>query len=179
MSGVVAKHGFLPPPPKRNLFATVVGSVLGQRVRFARARMLRGKLYTQLGTDDFCPQQIRALGVDGLRALGVGKKRSETVVRLANFVVDGDLRLSTAADARALTQVEGVGEWTVRCAALVHSLHDDDANFDDTLLVSDLIIRRGIKSLYGVTAKKEIAALAQTWSPWRGVVTWYLWKEFT
>ncbi len=177
--GIVLRRGYAKPPPKRNTFATVVGSVIGQRIKFARARALRGALYTKLGTDDFRPQQVGELGAEGLKALGVGQKRCETIMRLTDLVLAGGLRLETPADIRRLSDVKGIGQWTVGCAAVVHSLSVDDARFDDTLLHSDLIIKRGIKALYGLTRTAEILELAQKWSPWKGVVTWYLWKEYT
>ncbi len=171
---IVTKHGYVKPPPKRNVFATVVGSIIGQRIRFARARMLRGKLYTRLGTDDFCPRQIQELGKDGLRALGIGARPCGTIMRLTDLFSQGDV-----ADIRALTRVKGIGQWTVTCAAIVDSLNDDGRRFDDTLLHTDLIIKRGIQSLFGLTSNRDIIELSHRWSPWKGVVTWYLWKEFT
>src|SRR6187401_2759818 len=50
---LLTKNGYLAPPPPRNLFANLIGCIIGQKVRYTVARKQRGNLYTELGTDDF------------------------------------------------------------------------------------------------------------------------------
>jgi len=176
---ILDKHGFLPPGPKRNLFATLIGSVIGQRIKFEKARNLRRALYLKCGTDDFTPEQIWDLGLSGLISCGIGPIPSETILRVAHHLLQNNLQLIHISDLKLVEEIKGIGPWTLGCTKIMHSLNQDEGNFDDTLLYSDLIIRRALKQLYGWTTKEQIIAGTQCWSPWKGILTVYLWKEFS
>jgi len=185
---VLLKQGYLPPKPKRNIYALLIGSIIGQRIRFSKARDLRGKLYTKLETDDFLPYDIINLGFDGLTSLGIGEIPSNTIINVTLHIMEQELELSlTPNKIRELKKIKGIGPWTINCTNLMYSLNSDDEDFDDVLLIEDLIIRRGISSLYGIPYSRSISAdykekvkvISDEWKPHRGLVTWYLWKEFS
>ena len=175
---IMKKHGYVKPPPQRNIFAVLIGSIIGQRIRFTKARQLRGKLYTCLGTDDFTPDDILNLGQDGLLSLGMSQIQSDVIMRVTNHIINEQILLNPE-QIRELGSVKGIGPWTINCTNLMFSLNEDDDSFDDLLLDTDLIIKRGIKALYANLNKSQMAEVVENWKPHRGIVTWYIWKEFT
>jgi DNA-3-methyladenine glycosylase II len=75
-----------------------------------------------------------------------------------------------------LTQVKGIGVWTVHMF-LIFSL-----GRLNVLPVGDLGIRKGVQHLYGfdhLPDAAEIKAIAEAnqWSPYCSVASWYLWRS--
>lgn len=204
---VMIKVGYTIIPSRRNLFALLIGSLIGQRIRFTLARSQRGKLYTEMGTDNFTLHDFLAkarsyLQVDAeadvslndlvekgllfLEEIGINESRLATIQRVVYYLHDQKIVLTDPNDLDQLHTVSGVGPWTINNTKIMWSLNEDEGKFNDYLLIEDLIIRRGLESLYGLdfTKNREIsyqrlAEISQLWSPWKGLVTWYLWQAFT
>ncbi len=99
----------------------------------------------------------------------------------ANLVINRR-KLNTIDDIRRLKSIKGIGDWTINCVILTYTM--SHGGIDDIILLEDLIIRRGLSRMYqiklnDVTGIEQIKQLSKPWSPWRGVVTWYIWKEYS
>jgi DNA-3-methyladenine glycosylase II len=73
-----------------------------------------------------------------------------------------------------LTQVKGIGRWTVQML-LIFRLHRWDV-----LPTEDLGIRSAMRRLYDLPdlpSKKAMLELAMPWQPYRTVASWYLWRS--
>ena len=72
-----------------------------------------------------------------------------------------------------LTQVRGIGRWTVEML-LIFSL-----GRPDVWPVDDFAVRKAFGKLLGIAAPKlaEMRARAERWRPWRSVVARYLWQS--
>ena len=176
---IIKKYGYLKPIPKRNIYALLIGSIIGQKIRFAKARQLRGKLYVKLGTDDFYPKDVDALTDQELNDLGMSELQIGIIKRVTSYIIKNKLDMKKPKDIKQLLEVKGIGNWTINCTNIMYNLNADDGDFDDEILYQDLIIKRGIKKLYKISDNSAIVELAKKWTPYRGLVTWYLWKEFT
>jgi len=72
-----------------------------------------------------------------------------------------------------LTQIRGIGVWTVQMLLLF------DLGRPDVLPVKDLGVRKGFKLTYGLDEmpdEKEIEEHAACWKPFRSVGSWYMWR---
>ena len=72
-----------------------------------------------------------------------------------------------------LTQVKGVGVWTV------HMFSIFTLRRLDVLPVGDLGIRKGFQVTYGLKnlpTPAEMEKLAEVWRPYASVASWYLWR---
>ncbi len=75
---------------------------------------------------------------------------------------------------KTLTQVKGIGRWTVQMLLIFRM------NRPDVLPVDDLGVRAGIRKLYGLNElpdKKTIESLGQKWKPYCSIASWYLWRS--
>lgn len=207
IADVMIKVGYTCMPPPRNLFALLIGSVIGQKIRFTLARTQRGKLYTEMGTDNFTLQDFLAkarshLQVDSeaevtlielvekgllfLEDMGINEARLGTIQRVVHYLQDQEIILTDPQQLDQLLTLSGVEPWTINNTKIMWSLNEDEDKFNDYLLIEDLIIRRGLEAIYGLdfahnrdVSYQLVAAKCQLWSPWKGIVTWYLWKAFT
>jgi DNA-3-methyladenine glycosylase II len=117
-------------------------------------------------------EQIRATGVSGSKVIYLKD--------LAQKVLDGLpslTELETMDDESIidiLTQVKGIGRWTVQML-LIFRLHRWDV-----LPVDDLGIRNAIRILYNLPelpSQKTVAHIGQPWQPYRTIASWYLWRS--
>jgi DNA-3-methyladenine glycosylase II len=70
-----------------------------------------------------------------------------------------------------LTQIKGIGRWTAEMI-LISTLKRPDV-----FSIGDLGLRNAITELYGITDRKEMVSLAETWKPHRSTACWYLWRS--
>jgi DNA-3-methyladenine glycosylase II len=75
---------------------------------------------------------------------------------------------------QTLTQVKGIGRWTVQML-LIFRLHRWDV-----LPVDDLGIRTAVRKVYNLTElpdRKTVEKLGQSWKPYSTIASWYLWRS--
>ena len=72
-----------------------------------------------------------------------------------------------------LTQVRGIGRWTVEMLLMFQ------LGRPDVLPVDDFGVRAGFRAAYGLTRMPHPKALAlsgERWKPYRSAAAWYLWR---
>ncbi|TGK07447.1 DNA-3-methyladenine glycosylase 2 family protein [Leptospira semungkisensis] len=125
------------------------------------------------------PKILSALSVPKLRKAGLSVAKSETLKRIANAYLDGtisDHKLSKLNDQEVLDllcSLKGVGPWTAEMV-LMFSL-----DRWDHFSLNDLILRKAIQRNYGIheNSKKEILEFTAEFSPYRTILSWYLWRD--
>ena len=179
---LVAKSPGLRVPGTVDAAETAVRAVLGQQVSVAGARTLAGRLVAQLGeplatpagtvTHLFPDPATVAAGDPATWAMP--RTRARTVTGLSAALADGRIRLDPGADreaaAAALTELPGIGPWTIAYLRL-RALCDPDA-----WLPTDLGVRRGLARLGLPDDPTSSTALAERWRPWRAAAVHHLWR---
>ena len=124
-----------------------------------------------------------------LRAAGLSQNKMLALRDLAAKTLDGTVptlqqvrRMSDEAVVEHLTQVRGIGKWTVEMFLIFR------LGRPDVLPVTDYGVRKGFALTFGKlkpTDKVTPADLptpavmekrAEKWRPWRSVASWYLWR---
>jgi len=124
-----------------------------------------------------------------LRAAGLSQNKMLALRDLAAKTLDGTVptlqqvrRMSDEAIVEHLTQVRGIGKWTVEMFLIFRP------GRPDVLPVTDYGVRKGFALTFGKlkpTDKVTPADLptpavmekrAEKWRPWRSVASWYLWR---
>ena len=125
-------------------------------------------------------QEILDTADEDLRGVGLSRSKVLYMRDLANHVLNG---LPTLTDLemiddetiiQTLTQVKGIGRWSVQMM-LIFRLHRWDV-----LPVDDLGIRTGIRRAYqysDIPNKAAIEELGKVWQPYRTIASWYLWRS--
>jgi DNA-3-methyladenine glycosylase II len=73
-----------------------------------------------------------------------------------------------------LTEVKGIGRWTVEMFLIFHMKRPD------VLPVGDLGLQRAMERNYNEgepLTKDEMRAIGSAWSPYSSVATWYQWRS--
>lgn len=138
-------------------FECAVRAVLGQQVTVAGARTLTARLVEKFGarfdpTEGSLflrafpsPEALAAAGVSAIAAIGLPAKRAETLHRLAVAACDGKLALARgaiAAGRAALSEIPGIGPWTIEYVAM-RALGDPDAYPATDIALVNALGRKG------------------------------------
>jgi len=160
-------------------FETLVKSITFQQLSGRVANVIFGRLALAAG-GRLTPESILKLRPARMRAVGLSRQKTEYIRDLARHVRQGTLlfeELATLPDREVierLTQVKGIGVWTVHMF-LIFALRRLDV-----LPTGDLGIRAAIRKAYGLEAlptPAEMEAMAQAWRPYCTVASWYLWRS--
>lgn len=168
--------------PHRDYYRSLVESIIGQQLSIKAAATIRQRCLDFYQDTFPTPEQIIATPSDDLRSVGLSGAKTRYVKDLAEHVIDGrihfdDIDTMTNDEIIAqLTQVKGIGEWTV------HMFLIFCVGRQDVLAHGDLGIRMGIKRLYGLddlpTPTEVIRlAAARKWAPYESVACWYIWRS--
>jgi DNA-3-methyladenine glycosylase II len=117
---------------------------------------------------------------DKLRAVGLSFAKIASIKDLARKTLEGVVPpyeiLHTLGDdeiVERLTQVRGIGRWTVEMLLMFR------LGRPDVLPIDDFGVRNGFRLAYGLRGMPTPRALAEfgaRWAPFRTVAAWYLWR---
>jgi AraC family transcriptional regulator of adaptative response / DNA-3-methyladenine glycosylase II len=156
-------------------YETAVRAIIGQQVSVAAARTVAGRLVAAVGpvVEGIegvvrlfpSPEEVLTAPDD---AFGMPVSRRETLRRLSEAVVAGDVSLELGADRdtlrRQLLAVRGIGPWTADYVAM--RCGDPDGWLPTDLVLASALARHGLDSSAG-----------DSWRPWRAYAMHYLWSE--
>lgn len=171
----------------KNLFQALVRSIVYQQLSGNAAATIYGRfvgLFNKPNTPSNklkFPKPEKVLKIDfvKLRSAGLSGQKATYIQDLALKFTDGTIKhkqlykMSSEEVTKHLTQVKGVGVWTV------HMLQIFTLGRPDVLPVGDLGIQKGFQIVYNLKklpAAKEMEALAKPWRDHASVASWYLWR---
>ncbi|MEO7036266.1 MAG: methylated-DNA--[protein]-cysteine S-methyltransferase [Polyangiaceae bacterium] len=165
-----------------SLFAALAESVVYQQLHgkaaatiFARVRALFPRARGALSA-----AQVLSASETDLRGAGLSKAKFLALRDLAERNQNGSLpslaqiqKLSDEAIVERLTEVRGIGRWTVEMLLMFR------LGRPDILPVDDYGVRKGFSIAFGtpeLPTREELEARAKRWMPYRTVASWYLWR---
>jgi len=165
-----------PQPP----FASLLQSIVYQQLAGKAAATIFGRVKA-LGANGFpTPEEILALEEIKLRGAGLSRQKIAAAKDLAAKALDGTVpplaklrRMKEEEILERLTQVRGIGEWSVQMFLMFR------LGRPDVLPIHDLGIRKGFQIVYGhedVPKPQMILEFGERWRPYRSIASWYLWR---
>jgi len=160
-------------------FETLVKSIVFQQLSGRVAGVIFERVAKAAG-GKVTPENILKMRASRMRALGLSTQKTAYIRDLARHTRDGNVvfeELHTLGDQEVierLTQVKGIGVWTVHMF-LIFALQRLDV-----LPTGDLGIRNAIRKAYGLAelpSPAEMERLADGWRPYCTVASWYLWRS--
>ena len=163
---------------RRADLAFLAGVIISQQLSTKAADTIISRFRALYPDDKITAGSILETPDSTLRATGLSARKCEYIKDLSGKIADNTLcleRLPSEDDdtiRRELTQVKGIGDWTVDIY-LMFSL----ARLD-VFPVKDLALRRAVASAYGVSPDDMTAMMeiAENWRPYRSVGSWYLFR---
>lgn len=159
-----------------------VRGVLGQQISVAAARTVAGRLVAEhgkpldapVGTVTHAFPAASVLAAVDPATFPMPRSRQRTLHELTSRLADGRLHLDPGVDRDEaechLLDVPGIGPWTaayVRMRALADP---------DVFLPTDLGVKHAMTGLGLPSDPPAVAALAETWRPWRSYALLHAWS---
>jgi 3-methyladenine DNA glycosylase/8-oxoguanine DNA glycosylase len=182
LARVIDQVGPLRIEARRGSFKSLGRAIFFQQLAGPAARAIMGRVLASLGTDEerwYTPEQFLAASDEVLRAAGLSRQKMVYLRDLADHFARGDLseddfeHLDDEAVIIRASIVKGIGRWTAEMF-LMFTL-----GRPDVLPVDDLGVRRGMQVVYGLAdmpKPDQMREIAQPWTPYRSVGTWYMWR---
>ena len=162
-------------------FTTLARSIVYQQVSGAAAATMLTRLTAAAGRGGkLIPKKILELGTEGLRPCGISRQKASYLMNLSEQTRSRAIAFGTLADLpdeeviARLTQVKGIGVWTVQMF-LMFALRRHDV-----FPAGDLGVRNAIWKAYALETPpppKEMERIATPWRPYATVASWYLWRS--
>ncbi len=179
---IIKKVTLTPPIPRKDLYLNLLRAIAGQQLSVKAAATIWERVLNLF--QDRYPSVEALLKMDDekLRGAGLSYQKAGYLKNIAHFSLDETLdykklRSKTDEDLIAyLTQIKGVGKWTVEMILMFSLVREN------VLPVDDLGIQNAIKQAYHLTTtgkqlKLDIEKVAEPWQPYRTYACMYLWRS--
>jgi DNA-3-methyladenine glycosylase II len=169
----------LQPDPQPDLFQALLRSIIFQQLHGKAATAIHARVVALMPTPTAAA--LQTLSDASLRAAGLSANKLLAVRDLATKTLDGTVPpVAVAANLtdekliEYLTQVRGVGPWTVQMLMIFY------LGRVDVMPASDFGIRKAFSLLYRrgrPVTPMAILRHARRWRPYRSLASWYLWRS--
>jgi DNA-3-methyladenine glycosylase II len=163
-------------------FRALARAIAHQQLNGTAANTILTRFINAVGVNgDFpTPHQVLDTPEATLRAAGFSFAKIASLRDLATKTIEGVVperevlvTLSNEEIVERLTQVRGIGQWTVEMMLMFQ------LGRPDILPVDDFGVRNGFRLAYGMRKMphpKALALFGERWSPHRTAAAWYLWR---
>ncbi|RFC67939.1 MULTISPECIES: DNA-3-methyladenine glycosylase family protein [Mesorhizobium] len=159
-------------------FASLAAVVVSQQVSTASAAAIHARFSALF--HPLTPQALLSADDEAFRQAGLSRPKQKALIAIARAIEDG-LNLESVVDLdgeaamAALTSVSGIGPWTAEVYLLTAAGHPDVFPSKDVALQAAVHHALNLESRPG---DKALAAMAESWSPWRAVAARLFWAYY-
>ncbi len=167
---------------RKNTPVRLMASIISQQLSTKVAAIIFGRFIALFeGKEPSCEQVLQCTN-DQLRSIGLSQSKVNYIQNVAQFFLDHKISykqlysIEPAAIVELLTQIKGVGKWTVEMLMLF------SLGQEDVFAVDDLGIQQAMIRLYKIQYenKKELhskmLAISTKWSPYKSYACLHLWQ---
>lgn len=168
-------------PKGQDTFESLVQSIVYQQLNGKAAATIHGRVLA-LFEGAPTPKRLLRIPKAKLRGAGLSENKYLAVRDLADKCLSGVVKprkelepLSDAEIIARLTEVRGIGEWTVQMFLMFK------LGRPDVLPSGDFGVRKAFGLLYRKSGKlpppSAVEKHGRLWAPYRTVASWYLWRR--
>ncbi len=166
-----------------NVVLRLCASIMSQQLSTKVAAVIFKRFLHLYGDKEPGAVEIAATAPETLRSIGLSNAKVAYVQNVARFFIDNQLddsifeSMANEQVVTLLTQIKGVGKWTVEML-LMFTL-----GREDVFAVDDLGIRQSMTRHYGLDGLSKKATefamleISKKWTPYRTYACFFLWKS--
>ena len=166
---------------RKNICLHLCNSIMSQQLSTKVADVFQKRFINLYKTKNPTAVEIASTEFDTLRSIGLSNAKANYVLNVCNFFIEEKItdtklyKMSNEELIKYLTQIKGVGQWTVEMI-LMFTL-----GREDVFAVDDLGIQQAICKLYNIDAtdkkgmKEKMLLVSKKWNPYRTYACRYLW----
>ncbi len=182
MARIIAEVGdcTLEVRSNRSVFEYLCRSIIYQQLSGKAAGTIHGRMLDLFERRRASAGALLKMPMEQLRSAGLSRSKALALYDLSERQAAGTLparrqlnRMTDQEIVDCLSQVRGVGEWTVQMLLIFY------LGRPDVLPSRDLGVQKGYQRMRRLRELPEPSRLARAglrWRPYRSVATWYLWR---
>ena len=175
LGSVIRRIGRIERRVTTDLFVALTESIIGQQISNRAMERVVGRFRALLGT--ITPERVLQTDRSAIKECGMSFRKADYILAAAQAFFEGRISepdlvgLSDREVVARLTQLPGVGVWTAEMLLLFSMRRPD------VLSYNDLIIRRSLMNLHGLTemTRADFERYRKLYSPYGSVASIYLW----
>lgn len=164
-----------------SIYSSLLESIVYQQLHSRAAETIFGRFRDLYPSPDFPnPKKILKTSEYDLRSVGLSRAKMAAILDLSRQMiaglvpdVPGAQKLSEEELKERLTQIRGIGPWTVEMLLIFR------LGRLDIMPASDYGVRKGFSVLFGkreMPTPRALLAFSDRWRPYRSMAAWYLWR---
>lgn len=168
------------PDKGLDIYERLVTAIIYQQLAGAAADAIFGRLKKAFRNKVPSPLSLSRAPIEKLRAVGLSNQKANYVKNVANFWIEHKLKkrdwstYSNEEILKFLTQIKGVGPWTVKIL-MMFTMHRYDV-----FPTGDYGIQVAMQRIYklkqeGKALKIEMERRSKKWAPYQAIACLYLW----
>ncbi len=159
---------------KSSAIEVLLRAIVGQQVSTKAADAIWARINKLCETITF--ENVTKQEDIELLSCGISKSKLTYIKNICHYIQDKEDDYFLKSEAKAikaeLLNIKGVGEWTYNMFAMFYLLEPD------IFPIKDLGIIRSIENNYSIVNDiDKVKSLSDTWSPYKSVASWYLWRD--
>jgi DNA-3-methyladenine glycosylase II len=168
---------------KRNkIHLHLCNSIMSQQLSTKVADVFQRRFLALYNNKTPTPLQVATTAFETLRSIGLSNAKANYIQNVCTFFIDEKLtdahlhKMSNEELVKYLTQIKGVGKWTVEMLLMF------TFGREDVFAIDDLGIQQAMCLLYKIDAtnkkamQEKMLAISKKWSPYRTYACRYLWS---
>lgn len=178
---LINDHGTFTLKKQKKLWLYLCFSIMSQQLSTKVARVIKQRFLDLYGAEP-TPQQVVDTPFEKLRGIGLSNAKVNYVQNVARFEIEKGMdhkklaKKSNEEVIEYLTEIKGVGRWTVEML-LMFAL-----GREDLFAIDDLGLQQAVINLYDLKHRKKkimnakILKISEQWAPYRTYACMYLWR---
>ena len=168
--------------PHKNIMLQLISSIMSQQLNIKVAKIIYNRFLALYNNKKPTAKQIADTPTETLRSIGLSNAKASYVKNVALFCEQRkitDKKLHAMSDEKIielLTQIKGVGKWTVEMLLMFALGREDVFSIDDYGVQKAIIKLYKLDKLNKKQQREKLFKISNKWSPYRTYACLYCWN---
>lgn len=179
----IKQHGVFNLKQKKHIYFYLCNSIMSQQLSTKVADVFQRRFLDLYDGKIPSAQQIAITPFATLRSIGLSNAKAQYVLNVADFELNYGMsatKLKKMTDGEVieyLTQINGVGKWTVEMLLMFALCREDIIPLDDLGIKNAMVKLYNIKHIDKKLIRNKMIKIAEQWAPYRTYASMYLWRS--
>jgi DNA-3-methyladenine glycosylase II len=167
---------------RKNICNYLCASIMSQQLNTKVAKTIHNRFLDLYGSKEPTPQQILDTTFETLRGIGLSNAKVNYVKNVAQFEIESGLdhkklhKMDNEEVIVYLTQIKGVGRWTVEMLLMFALGREDIFAIDDWGVQNAMINLYKLDRANKKKFREDLLRISKKWSPYRTYACLHLWR---
>jgi DNA-3-methyladenine glycosylase II len=178
---LIKAHGAMKISKRKDVWLRLCASIMSQQLNVKVAQTIYNRFLDLFENRQATPEKILALKFETLRGIGLSNAKVNYVQNVARFAIEKGMdkkalsKMDNEAVIAYLTQIKGVGRWTVEMLLMFTLGREDVFAVDDNGIQNAMIKLYKLDKKNKKKFRQKMLTISEQWSPYRTYACLHLW----